>query len=56
MPMYEYLCKDCEGVFTVQMRLSDYEKNKDQQQCPGCGSSNLARTISAIEVQTSKKS
>ena len=54
--MYDYFCKDCDSVFTVSMRLSDYEKNKDLQKCPGCGSSNVIRTISAVEVQTSKKS
>ena len=56
MPVYEYHCNGCNSGFSVEMSVSEYEQNKNKQTCPGCGSTDVSRKISVVEVQTSKKS
>ncbi|MFP4158514.1 MAG: FmdB family zinc ribbon protein [Desulfobacterales bacterium] len=56
MPVYDFYCADCGKEFVMQMRVAEYEQNKDRQKCPECGSSNVKRQVSVFEAQTSKKS
>lgn len=56
MPRYDFHCRDCEKDFTTEMHVDEYEKNKDSQKCPECGSENVKRKITEFETQTSKKS
>ena len=41
MPIYEYRCCDCETTFEALVRSSDTAT------CPHCGSSSLAKLLSA---------
>jgi putative FmdB family regulatory protein len=43
MPIYEYKCKDCGMAFEALVRSFDSEAVR----CPGCGSGNMERLISA---------
>lgn len=56
MPRYEFYCRDCEKDFMLEMHVDEYEKNKDSQKCPECGSANVKRKVTGFETQTSKKS
>lgn len=47
MPIYEYLCRDCDERFeTLVLRSSDPAK------CPACGSLNLQQQISTCAVHS----
>ena len=57
MPTYEFLCRKCEKPFERIYSLQEYEHEmKRKIACPQCGSTNIVRQISAVEVKTSKKS
>ena len=43
MPIYDYRCRECGKVSEIFLRSLDSEAAK----CPGCGSENLERLISA---------
>jgi putative FmdB family regulatory protein len=51
MPLYEYLCQDCEERVTLRRRMSD----TTQPRCPLCGSEEMKRLISSVAVVTSSK-
>ena len=55
MPTYEYECKKCKKVFTVDMTISDYEKRKSIK-CPKCSSTSVKRIFSSFSAVTSSKS
>ncbi len=55
MPTYEYGCKKCNKVFSVQMTISDYEKRKSFT-CPHCKSKSGKRIYSRFTAVTSSKS
>lgn len=58
MPCYEFLCNNCGKPFEQIWSLDEYDrilKGKGVK-CPKCGSSNVVRQISAVQVRTSKKS
>lgn len=57
MPTYEFLCQKCEKSFERIYSLEEYEREtKKKMKCPTCGSTNVVRQISAVQVKTSKKS
>ena len=35
MPIYEYLCKECDEIF--EDLVSSYDNYQDQMECPKCG-------------------
>ena len=43
MPLYEYRCAGCEGIFD---RLSSYDAAAPE--CPACGGADVRRLISVI--------
>lgn len=45
MPIYEYVCRDCNRDFDLLVLKRD---EADSQVCPHCGSSQLMRKISAF--------
>lgn len=55
MPTYEFLCKKCGRAFEKILSLEEYEHEKSIK-CPKCGSLNIVRQISAVQVKTSRKS
>jgi putative FmdB family regulatory protein len=57
MPTYEFLCQKCKKRFELVWSLEQYDREmKRKPKCPKCGSTSVARQISAVEVKTSKKS
>ncbi|MFC2093998.1 zinc ribbon domain-containing protein [Bacteroidota bacterium] len=55
MPTYEYGCKKCKKIFSVQMTISNYEKKKSIK-CPNCRSISVRRIFSSFSAVTSSKS
>lgn len=47
MPIYEYVCATCGACFTV-LRLTI--RIDDETTCPGCGSGEVKKLISAFAV------
>ena len=57
MPTYEFRCEKCAKVFEQVWSLSEYDKRiKGKNKCPKCGSTRVVKTISVVQVKTSKKS
>lgn len=57
MPTYEFLCEKCRKVFEQIWSLSEYDKRlKEKRKCPFCGSTQVVKTITSVQVRTSKKS
>ena len=57
MPSYEFRCEKCDKAFERIWSLSEYDKRiKENNKCPSCGSTKTVRTISLVQVKTSKKS
>ncbi len=54
MPLYEYVCKDCDQHFSKVLTLHEYEEDKIT--CPKCGSKNTEQLVTAFYAVTSKKS
>ena len=47
MPMYNFVCRDCEQPFERKLRMS---QSSDTQDCPGCGGMNTRKSIGAIAI------
>ena len=57
MPTYEFHCEKCGKNFEQVLSLSEYDKRtKQKNKCPSCGSTRVVKTISVVQVKTSKKS
>ncbi|MGE5206773.1 MAG: FmdB family zinc ribbon protein [Chlamydiota bacterium] len=54
MPLYEFLCLDCDKTFTQVLTLAEYDKGGIT--CPKCGSKKVVQEASAFFAVTSKKS
>ncbi len=54
MPVYDYICKDCQKPFELVLTLSEHEQGKVN--CPKCGSQNVEQAVAAFFAVTSKKS
>lgn len=48
MPVFEYICNKCSHTFSVLILSSKQEETK----CPKCGSSDIAKKISAFCCST----
>lgn len=47
MPMYTFVCRECEQPFEKKLRMS---QSSDTQECPGCGSVNTRKSIGKIAI------
>ena len=57
MPTYEFFCEKCHKTFDVVWSLAEYDKRiKEKHKCPACGSKRVVKTLSVVQVKTSKKS
>ena len=57
MPTYEFHCDKCKKNFEQVWSLSEYDKRiKQKTKCPSCGSTRVVKTLSMVQVKTSKKS
>jgi putative FmdB family regulatory protein len=52
MPLYEYVCHDCEETVTVLTRTYDAP---GVPACPSCGGDNLRRVISRVAVAQAQR-
>ena len=55
MPAYEYKCEKCQVIFMEIQTFSKHDRH-EKVKCPKCGSQRVRQLISAVNVQTSKKS
>ena len=54
MPIYEYLCNDCEKEVSIFF-LSFADARSEEALCPECGSKKLERIVSGVSVLKEKK-
>lgn len=54
MPVYDFLCTKCGKEFTLVLSVQGYEQRNVA--CPHCKSKEVERTLTAVQVITSKKS
>jgi putative FmdB family regulatory protein len=54
MPVYDYICKDCQKSFELVLTLTEHDK--ENVKCPKCGSKNVEQDAAAFYAVTSKKS
>jgi putative FmdB family regulatory protein len=55
VPMYEFECEKCKKPFTVGQTLREYDQH-EKPKCPKCGSRVVRQRVTAVHVQTGKKS
>ena len=53
MPVYDYICHDCQKEFEKVLSLTEHEGHVA---CPHCGSMNVEQEAKAFFAVTSKKS
>ena len=54
MPVYDYVCLDCNQTFETALSLNEHDK--ENPKCPHCGSKNVEQEVAAFFAVTSKKS
>jgi putative FmdB family regulatory protein len=54
MPVYEYVCRDCEKTFEMKRPMT--EGVATDVKCPSCGGARIDRIYSSVYAKTSKKS
>ena len=54
MPTYEYQCEACQHRFSAVQTISEHER--EQPECPECGSARVTQLMSAFIAKTSRKS
>ncbi len=54
MPVYDYICKDCNKTFEKIITLTEHEK--ETVSCPSCGSKKVEQEATAFFAVTSSKS
>ncbi len=55
MPIYEYLCKNCQNLFIISLTLKELSSNP-QIKCPKCDSQDVRKQIGSFFAKTDKKS
>jgi putative FmdB family regulatory protein len=54
MCQYDFLCRDCNKEFTLNLHMA--ERECSQVVCPHCGSKQVEQLVTAFSAVTSKKS
>jgi putative FmdB family regulatory protein len=54
MPVYEYICKDCQHTFEAVLTLKEHENT--EVHCPKCDSRNVEQDVAEFFAVTSRKS
>ncbi len=54
MPIYEFICQECDTAFSLAITVKEYEKKNFS--CPKCKSKKVKRQLSSFQTITSKKS
>jgi putative FmdB family regulatory protein len=55
MAYYEFECQKCHQTFTVKQTFAEHDRGA-RPKCPKCRSQKVARLVTAVHLQTSKKS
>jgi len=55
MALYEFQCSKCRRQFAVRQTFGEHDRHP-KPKCPKCGSRQVRQLVSAVHVQTSKKS
>ena len=56
MPVYDYRCNHCDHDFVVIESLEEHEEHEGTDpKCPECGSDDVQRVITSVNIQTPKK-
>ena len=53
MPLYEYICRECNNGFEALVPAS--RRDEGGEGCPGCGSARVARKVSLISAHVSRE-
>jgi len=53
MPMYEFMCQDCQQSFSKRLSVVDYQEGGVV--CPNCNSENVEQVPSSFFAVTSRK-
>jgi putative FmdB family regulatory protein len=56
MPIYEYLCEECEKIFTVTQHMTEHDETGEPPPCPKCDSDKTHQIFSTFFAKTSTKS
>ncbi len=54
MPIYEYLCKDCQKTFSIIQAMTEH--GKAAVKCPHCSSSQVEQLFTGFFAKTESKS
>jgi putative FmdB family regulatory protein len=54
MPVYDYVCLDCHQPFEVILTLNEHDK--ENPNCPHCGSKHVEQEATEFFAVTSRKS
>jgi putative FmdB family regulatory protein len=54
MPVYDYICHDCNRSFETVLTLQEHDK--EDIRCPKCGSKNVEQEVAEFFAVTGKKS
>ncbi len=54
MPVYDYICHDCDTPFELVLTLAEHDK--EEVRCPKCDSKNVEQAVAEFFAVTSKKS
>ena len=54
MPLYDYICSNCQKLFSEVLTVKEHETKKIR--CPKCQSDRVEKVIEPVRVVTSKKS
>ena len=53
MPMYTFVCYDCEQPIERKLRMS---QSGEMQECPACGSTETRKTLGSVAIGGIKRS
>ena len=48
---YDFKCTECNNIFEIEMKISEYDKEKDNIKCPKCNNkANRVYNVSGIKT------
>lgn len=53
MPIYSYICNNCNGFFEMVYSYQEYDKSKNHTQCPSCLSKKVERNVDDMKTLSS---
>ncbi len=54
MPLYSYVCKDCDLTSDFNLPISSFVISKGNLSCSGCGSKNISRVLGSVSSSIEK--